>query len=98
MSSLALMRWLESTPDRYDAGMRAVTLGRVDPLHEAVAAAAAPEPGRDVVGRTMKGQKRTTRWPSPEEPNTWLPGQPCSGQVVSGSEVGRRKLLNSSRA
>jgi ubiquinone/menaquinone biosynthesis C-methylase UbiE len=49
MSSLALMRFLESTPERYDAGMRALTLGRVTLLHEAVAAAATPAPGRDVL-------------------------------------------------
>ncbi len=34
------MRWLESAPDRYDAGMRALTFGRVERLHEAVALAA----------------------------------------------------------
>lgn len=45
MSSLALMRWLESTPERYDAGMRVITLGRVTPLHEAVARAAVPQAG-----------------------------------------------------
>jgi demethylmenaquinone methyltransferase/2-methoxy-6-polyprenyl-1,4-benzoquinol methylase len=45
MSSLALMRLLESAPNRYDAGMRAITLGRVGRLHAAVAAAAAPRPG-----------------------------------------------------
>ena len=44
MSSLALMRWLEGTPERYDAGMRALTFGRVDRLHRAVAAAAVREP------------------------------------------------------
>jgi ubiquinone/menaquinone biosynthesis C-methylase UbiE len=33
------MRWLEATPERYDAGMRVVTLGRVDALHAALAAA-----------------------------------------------------------
>lgn len=49
MSSLALMRWLEATPERYDAGMRAITLGRVVRLHDAVAAAAAPEAGGDVL-------------------------------------------------
>jgi ubiquinone/menaquinone biosynthesis C-methylase UbiE len=49
VSSLALMRWLEGTPARYDAGMRLVTLGRVTPLHEAVAAAAAPAPGARVL-------------------------------------------------
>jgi demethylmenaquinone methyltransferase/2-methoxy-6-polyprenyl-1,4-benzoquinol methylase len=49
MSSLALMRWLESTPERYDAGMRIVTLGRVAALHDAVAEAAAPRPGARVL-------------------------------------------------
>jgi demethylmenaquinone methyltransferase/2-methoxy-6-polyprenyl-1,4-benzoquinol methylase len=44
MSSLALMRWLESAPERYDAGMRLITLGRVLALHQAVAEAAAAEP------------------------------------------------------
>ena len=37
MSSLALMRWLEETPERYDLGMRIVTFGRVTPLHDAIA-------------------------------------------------------------
>jgi ubiquinone/menaquinone biosynthesis C-methylase UbiE len=49
MSSLALMRWLESAPSRYDAGMRAITLGRVDALHDAVASAAVPVPGMPVL-------------------------------------------------
>jgi demethylmenaquinone methyltransferase/2-methoxy-6-polyprenyl-1,4-benzoquinol methylase len=49
MSSLALMRWLEATPERYDAGMRVVTLGRVTALHEAVAAAATPVPEAEVL-------------------------------------------------
>ena len=40
MSSLALMRWLERSPERYDAGMRVLTLGRVAALHSAVAEAA----------------------------------------------------------
>ena len=40
MSSLALMRWLENTPARYDRGMRVITLGRVAELHEALVAAA----------------------------------------------------------
>jgi demethylmenaquinone methyltransferase/2-methoxy-6-polyprenyl-1,4-benzoquinol methylase len=40
MSSLALMRWLEGRPARYDAGMRALTFGRVERLHAAVADAA----------------------------------------------------------
>lgn len=39
MSSLALMRWLEATPERYDSGMRIVTLGRVSALHAALAEA-----------------------------------------------------------
>jgi demethylmenaquinone methyltransferase/2-methoxy-6-polyprenyl-1,4-benzoquinol methylase len=49
MSSLALMRWLESAPDRYDAGMRAITLGRVARLHAAAAWAAAASPGSRVL-------------------------------------------------
>jgi demethylmenaquinone methyltransferase/2-methoxy-6-polyprenyl-1,4-benzoquinol methylase len=44
MSSLALMQLLESTPDRYDAGMRLITLGRVTRLHAAVARAAVNRP------------------------------------------------------
>jgi len=49
LSSLALMRWLESAPGRYDTGMRAVTLGRITRLHDAVARAAAPAPGARVL-------------------------------------------------
>ncbi len=49
MSSLALMRWLESSPHRYDAGMRVLTFGRVTRLHAALAEAAAPGPGRHVL-------------------------------------------------
>jgi len=49
MSSLALMRWLEAAPERYDAGMRVITLGRVLALHQAVAEAAAPKPGGRVL-------------------------------------------------
>ncbi len=45
MSSLALMRWLESAPHRYDAGMRWLTLGRVSRLHEWLAEAAAESEG-----------------------------------------------------
>jgi demethylmenaquinone methyltransferase/2-methoxy-6-polyprenyl-1,4-benzoquinol methylase len=33
------MRWLESAPDRYDAGMRLLTLGRVGRVHALVAGA-----------------------------------------------------------
>lgn len=49
MSSLALMRWLESAPERYDAGMRVITLGRVDRLRTALADAAAAAPGAHVL-------------------------------------------------
>ncbi|MBW2243357.1 MAG: class I SAM-dependent methyltransferase [Deltaproteobacteria bacterium] len=49
MSSLALMRWLEGSPQRYDAGMRLLTFGRVTPLHAAVVAAAARKPGDRVL-------------------------------------------------
>jgi ubiquinone/menaquinone biosynthesis C-methylase UbiE len=49
MSSLALMRWLESAPERYDAGMRVITLGRVDRLRTALADAATATPGAHVL-------------------------------------------------
>jgi len=49
MSTLALMRWLESTPERYDAGMRALTFGRVSRLHAAVAEACTQEPDSRVL-------------------------------------------------
>jgi ubiquinone/menaquinone biosynthesis C-methylase UbiE len=49
MSSLALMRFLESAPERYDAGMRVLTLGRVGRLHDAIARAATPIPGACVL-------------------------------------------------
>ena len=45
MSSLALMRWLEGAPQRYDAGMRLLTLGRADAVRDAVAQAV-PAHGR----------------------------------------------------
>lgn len=40
MSTLALMRLLESAPERYDRGMRWLTLGRVDAIRAALAEAA----------------------------------------------------------
>ena len=49
MSSLALMRFLESAPERYDAGMRLITLGRVDRLQDALAEAAASGPATKVL-------------------------------------------------
>ncbi len=49
MSSLALMRWLEGSPERYDAGMRVITLGAVGKLHDAVAAAAVVSRGDRVL-------------------------------------------------
>jgi demethylmenaquinone methyltransferase/2-methoxy-6-polyprenyl-1,4-benzoquinol methylase len=49
MSSLALMRWLEGAPARYDAGMRLLTFGRIGPLHAAVAQAAGRAPGARVL-------------------------------------------------
>ena len=48
MSSLALMRWLEGAPGRYDAGMRLLTLGRAARVHAAVAEEAA-RPGAEVL-------------------------------------------------
>ena len=49
MSSLALMRWLEGSPERYDAGMRLLTFGRVPAVHAAVARAAVPGSGGRVL-------------------------------------------------
>lgn len=49
MSSLALMRLLESAPARYDAGIRMLTLGKVAQIHAAVAEAAARLPGAAVL-------------------------------------------------
>jgi ubiquinone/menaquinone biosynthesis C-methylase UbiE len=49
MSSLALMRLLESAPARYDTGMRMLTLGRIGQIREALAVAAVPSPGAKVL-------------------------------------------------
>lgn len=49
MSSLALMRWLEGSPERYDVGMRVLTFGRITRLHTAVADAAVTKPGDRVL-------------------------------------------------
>jgi ubiquinone/menaquinone biosynthesis C-methylase UbiE len=49
MSSLALMRLLESAPARYDVGMRALTLGKVDQMRDALAEAAVRSPGARVL-------------------------------------------------
>ena len=49
MSSLALMRLLESAPARYDAGMKALTLGRVEEMRDVLAEAAVPSPGAKVL-------------------------------------------------
>ena len=49
MSSLALMRWLEASPERYDAGMNLLTFGRVKRLHEAAVRAAVRERGDRVL-------------------------------------------------
>jgi demethylmenaquinone methyltransferase/2-methoxy-6-polyprenyl-1,4-benzoquinol methylase len=43
------MRWLESAPRRYDAGMRWLTLGCVGQIHAAVAEAATARPGARVI-------------------------------------------------
>jgi demethylmenaquinone methyltransferase/2-methoxy-6-polyprenyl-1,4-benzoquinol methylase len=43
------MRWLESAPQRYDVGMRIITLGRVESLRAALAEAAAPVAGRTIL-------------------------------------------------
>jgi len=49
MSSVVLMRILESAPDRYDAGMRMLTLGTVPRLQAEVARIAVPHEGTRVV-------------------------------------------------
>ena len=49
MSSLALMRWLENSPERYDAGMRFLTFGCIAELHVAVAKVAVSQPGDRVL-------------------------------------------------
>jgi demethylmenaquinone methyltransferase/2-methoxy-6-polyprenyl-1,4-benzoquinol methylase len=49
MSTLALMRLLESAPARYDAGMRLLTLGKVDQVRETLAEAAVRSPGARVL-------------------------------------------------
>jgi ubiquinone/menaquinone biosynthesis C-methylase UbiE len=49
MSSLALMRLLESAPLRYDAGIRLLTLGQIDEIRTALADAAAGAPGACVL-------------------------------------------------
>jgi ubiquinone/menaquinone biosynthesis C-methylase UbiE len=49
MSSLALMRALEGAPARYDAGMRLLTFGKNEEIHEAAAAAATAKTGAHVL-------------------------------------------------
>jgi len=49
MSTLALMRLLESAPARYDVGMRALSLGKVDQIRDALAEAAVRSQGARVL-------------------------------------------------
>jgi ubiquinone/menaquinone biosynthesis C-methylase UbiE len=49
MSSLALMRLLESAPLRYDAGIRLLTFGRIDEIRTALAEAAVAAPDARVL-------------------------------------------------
>jgi demethylmenaquinone methyltransferase/2-methoxy-6-polyprenyl-1,4-benzoquinol methylase len=49
MSSIVLMRILESAPDRYDTGMRVLSLGAVPRAHRATAALAVRTPGARVL-------------------------------------------------
>ncbi len=51
MSTYVYMRILESAPHRYDLGMRLLSLGRVDAMYDAVAAAAV---GRDTNPRVLE--------------------------------------------
>ena len=49
MSSLALMRFLESAPRRYDWGMKLITLGGVTHIHDAIARHVMAFPGSQVL-------------------------------------------------
>ena len=49
MSTLALMRLLESAPARYDVGVRALTLGKVDQIRDSLAEAAVQSHGARVL-------------------------------------------------
>ena len=49
MSTLALMRFLESAPSRYDRGMRWLTLGRADAIRRAIADAALEDGRRNIL-------------------------------------------------
>ena len=49
MSTLALMRLLESAPARYDVGVRALTLGKVDQIRYSLAEAAVQSHGARVL-------------------------------------------------
>jgi demethylmenaquinone methyltransferase/2-methoxy-6-polyprenyl-1,4-benzoquinol methylase len=49
VSTVVLMRILESAPDRYDAGMRWLSLGAIPRAHRRVAELATREPGARVV-------------------------------------------------
>ncbi len=49
MSTLALMRLLESAPARYDVGMRVLTLGKVDQIRDRLVEAAVRWPGARVL-------------------------------------------------
>jgi demethylmenaquinone methyltransferase/2-methoxy-6-polyprenyl-1,4-benzoquinol methylase len=49
MSTLALMRFLESAPARYEMGVRALTLGKVDQIRDSLAEAAVESHGARVL-------------------------------------------------
>jgi len=49
MSSLALMRFLESVPSRYDWGMKIITFGGVDRVHGTISKLAVKKPGDRVL-------------------------------------------------
>ena len=49
MSTLALMRFLESAPARYEMGVRALTLGKVDQIRDSLAEAAVQSHGARVL-------------------------------------------------
>lgn len=100
MSSLALMRFLESAPRRYEAGMRLLTLGRVARLHAAVAEAALAAGGEvleigcgtgAVTERLVRGGARVTALDQNpemlEQARARLAGEPVAWLERTASEI-----------
>jgi hypothetical protein len=63
MSTLALMRFLESAPSRYDRGMRWLTRGRVDAMREAIADEVRPRrPLTRALFATLRAPQAVITW------------------------------------